>query len=250
MNYSDIFNPGTLNIFTDASIKTIGASKNSESLGGPGAVCVYTHEDGGTSILDQSWYVERYATNNSAEIKAISLGISKAVQYSNRFNKINLFSDSMICVHGLREWMFNWVNCIGNDGNMYSSSGKPVANQSTFTSIVNTILHYNLNISLYHQKGHVTTSNPSSVDNAIRVFKKTNKISSPIDYNLMKCLSDWNNYIDVRTGEILENINLSECDRFTKDTNPMKVDMSSLDIERYKELIGKKRSSRSFFERG
>ena len=233
MDTRDIFNPETLNIFTDASIKTL--KDTGETLGCPGAVCVGTNEDGSTYIIDEAYYIERYATNNSSEIKAISLGVSKALQYRNNFKQINLFSDSMICIHGLREWLYNWLNCIYN-GVMYSSSGKPVANQQTFASILNTIVANNLYINLYHQKGHVSVINNNSLENAASVFKRTNFLQDEPSIELISIISGYNNIVDVRTGEKLQNCIIQPCKKFTKDDLVMGFDMVNFNADKYKNL--------------
>lgn len=234
MDIQDIFNTETLNIFTDASIKTIKTTN--ETLGCPGAICVATNPNGTNYVLDEVYFIERYATNNSSEIKAVSLGVSKALQYRNNFKHINLFSDSMICIHGLREWLYNWLRCIYN-GVMYSSSGKPVANQQTFASILNTIVMNNLQINLYHQKGHVSVINNSSLFNAANVFKKTNFINEDVTLDLISILSGFNNMVDIRTGEKLENCNVQPCNKFNKDSLVMGFDMMQFDVEKYKKLI-------------
>lgn len=236
MDIKDIFNPETLNIFTDASIKTL--KDTGETLGCPGAICVATNQNGATYILDEAYFIERYATNNSSEIKAVSLGVSKALLYRNNFNKINLFSDSMICIHGLREWLYNWLRCI-YDGTMYSSSGKPVANQQTFASILNTIVMNNLSINLYHQKGHVSIINNNSLENAAKVFMKTNFLQQEPSIDFISLISGYNNMVDVRTGEQLENFvkrQIPECKQFTKNDLVMGFDMVHFDVEKYKNL--------------
>lgn len=234
LNYQDIFTPGTLNIFTDASIKKL---PDGETLGCPGALCIYTLNNSSSDILDLTCYIERYATNNSSEIKAISLGVAKALQYGYMFKTINLFSDSRICIQGIREWIFNWVNCI-NDGLMCSSSGEPVANQNTFASIASTIVANNLNINFYHQKGHVRISNNKAIENAMRVFKEVNKID--VSFNLMKTLSSFNDFIDVRTGEELEEFTRTQINPFTKQDVVMRFDMTNFDSHKYQQLINSK----------
>ena len=234
INYKDIFAPGILNIFTDASIKKL---PDGETLGCPGALCIYTLNNGSSTILDLACYIERYATNNSSEIKAISLGVAKALQYRHMFNTINLFSDSRICIQGVREWIFNWINCI-NNGLMCSSSGEPVANQNTFASIVNTIIANNLNINFYHQKGHVKITNNKAIENAVRVFKDVNKID--VSFNLMKELSHFNDIIDVRTGEELEIFTRTQISPFSKQDVIMRFDMTHFDSHKYQQLINSK----------
>lgn len=252
LHYSDIFNPDTLNIFTDASIKKI----DNETLGCPGAVCVITHNNGHNEyndILDMAYYIERYATNNSSEIKAISLGITKALQYRHRFKTINLFSDSRICIQGLREWIFNWVNCINNNM-MCNSSGEPVANQNTFASIVHTILANDLKINFYHQKGHVSINSKNSVDKAMKVFYDVNRLDIGIE--LMVILSNYNNFVDKITGDNLEEYTRFHMNKFSKEDTIIRFDMEKFASEKYMELTNansrgysysKKPSSYGFF---
>lgn len=248
LQYKDIFNPETLNIFTDASIKKIG----DETLGCPGVVCVITYYNGSNDILDTAYYVERYATNNSSEIKAISLGVAKALQYRHRFKTINLFSDSRICIQGLREWIFNWVNCI-NNGMMCSSSGEPVANQNTFASIVHTILANDLKINFYHQKGHVSINSKSSVDKAMKVFYDVNRLD--IGMELMVILSNYNNFVDKITGDNLEEYTRFHMKKFSKEDTVIRFDMSKFSTKDYMDLTNakprgynyKKPSSYGFF---
>ena len=128
-------NSNTLNIFTDASIKQVGQ----ETVGCAGAFCVAGKD---RTIINQTNRILRYATNNSSEITAVKLGIDLAIDYRNDFDTINLFSDSKICIYGLREWIFNWIDNMSN-GVLYNSSNTEVANQEMFKKIINLITHYN-----------------------------------------------------------------------------------------------------------
>lgn len=224
MNMTDIFNPNTLNIFCDASI----LKTSEETIGCPGCVCVETHPDTLSIIIDEAFYITRYSTNNDSELRAISLGIDKALQYRDRYQVINLFSDSKLCIHTLKYWIFNWVNNLRN-GKMINSSMKEVSNQNMIMTIINKIMFNELHINLYHQKGHVTSVS-SSVENAIRVFKETNYINDDITIELMQALSYYNNYVDVLTKNVLNNL----CTLY----NPINFVPKRLDIlSKYKNLI-------------
>ena len=179
-------NPNIYNIFTDASIiKTIYG----ETIGCAGAVGVPSLNSENTIVSTQ---ILRNSTNNNSEITAILLGIHMALNVPKNY-KINLFSDSKICVYGLREWIFNWANNRLPDGTMVSSSGTPVANQNIFLDIINLIIVNKLPINIYHQKGHVTNTE-DSLSNATKVFFESNGIL--LDKNDVINISDMNNYID------------------------------------------------------
>lgn len=236
ITYNTIFNTDTLNIFTDASIKKI---TNEYTVGCPGAVAIRTLDNGDTTFITEQIYLEHNATNNSSEIKAIALGIDLALKFRTGFKTINLFSDSKICIYGLREWIFNWIHNIDNNI-MYGSSGNPVSNQETFKSIINCIINNNLIINLYHQKGHVNNTDSKSVIHAKDVFMESNKVSG-VDTNLIKCISDYNNYIDIRTKSVIEqNIEWIKNDIVFKNKSINHgIDVNSIKSQ-YKSLIGKR----------
>lgn len=231
MDVKDIFNPNTLNIFCDASI----LKKNEEVIGCPGCVCVETHPDYSFRIIDEASYIVRNSTNNDSELRAILLGIHKAIRYRDRFQVINLFSDSKLCIHTLKYWIFNWINNVEN-GKMINSSSKPVSNQNMIMTIINEIMNNNLYINLYHQKGHVSIINNESLANAIRVFKETNYINDIITKELMYNLSYYNDYVDVMTKNVLRNIQILDIYNLT---NPINLAPKRLDIlNKYKNFIG------------
>lgn len=181
--------PNTCNIFTDASIiKTIYG----ETIGCAGAIGYLTSGNKDPII---STKIIRESTNNNSEITAILLGVGIALSAPKGF-KINLFSDSKICIYGLREWIYSWMNNREPDGTMVSSSGTPVANQEVFLHIINLITTNNLSINLYHQKGHVKNTK-SSLDNAKKVFFESNGVV--LDDQDIFNISSFNNYIDEYT---------------------------------------------------
>ncbi|MGL5751471.1 MAG: RNase H family protein [Paraclostridium sp.] len=233
LKHSDIFNPGTLNIFTDASIK----SYNGETIGCPGAIVVETNDKYIQNIINIDSYIIRHSTNNNSEISAINLGIDNALKYRDQYHTINLFSDSNICVQGLTDWIFNWVNCVSG-GLMYGSSGTPVANQHIFLSIIYKIVNNNLNINIYHQKGHVNILKPESILKAQKSMMNTNKLSD-IELALVENVSIYNDAIDLHTKDHLDKYVL-EYEYISKANCKLyePVIAGRMIMNKYKELIG------------
>jgi len=197
----EIFNPYTLNIFTDASVKMVG----NYFIACPGAVAVTTF-NGMPYICNQQAYLSYDSTNNSGEIQAVRLGIFLANMYKHRFRVINLFADSNICISGLNLWLDSWIKN-SKDGMFVNSSRKLVENQDTFKNIIDDIITNKLYINFYHQKGHVDVKNKDSMDNAIDVFRRINNINPST--NLIENISKYNNEVDIMTKVYLDNIEKS-----------------------------------------
>lgn len=194
MNGMKLFDCKTLNIFCDASISKFP----NETLGCPGSIAVVNTPD--AVIASGVTRLLRYSSNNNAEITAIMMAIEQALSMRDSYETINIFSDSKISVYGLRKWIFDWVNDI-RDGEMYSSSGTPVANQQIFIHIVNLVIENNFKLNLYHQKGHVSGN---SLDIAKRVFLESNDIVLTDKEALY--ISTYNDYIDKATKSELRSI--------------------------------------------
>jgi len=188
MNYEDIFNKNTLNIFTDASISKIG----NETVGCSGCIATTTDNYGKSIIVDEFYFINRDTTNNDSELKAIHAGIYKAIQYRNNYKQINLFSDSLVSVKGLKEWIFNWINNM-KLGVLYGSSGE-VKNQELIKSIISDIITSQLQIKIYHQKGHIKINDYDDLLKAQRIFLRENNITAPLE--LIKDLCYYNDIVD------------------------------------------------------
>lgn len=222
MNYNNIFNTQTLNIFTDASKKTI----NNISMGCPGYVLVRTDYAGKTYIIEQGSTIEYDSTNNNSEYKAILLGLEAAIKYRHQYQFINLFSDSKISVYGLREWFIN--NWTLEEGQLIGSSG-PVSNQDVISRIIHFIIDNNFRVNLYHQKGHVTNK---VFDRAIKVFMESNRLNY-VDPKLVAMISYYNDIVDKNTKMELE-----KTDLLINPEVPIYKNVSSIDINIYKKLLG------------
>lgn len=189
----------TLNIFTDASVygKIDKINKNRVCAG-----AIATDINKGRLrefqiLLDKS-------TNNYGELTGIGLGIMLASIFRDKYDRINIFSDSQISVKGLREWIYGWINKLDSNGIMHSSSGTPVANHDLILSITDLILNNFIpgkhKIYLYHINGHITSD--KDLRRGIRTFKKSNYINQNINddiLNYIKYLQRWNDYIDRST---------------------------------------------------
>lgn len=232
----ELFDNKVLNIFTDGSIYK--HSLFNETIGCPGALAV-TYIDDKFVQVDGDMIIRRHSTNNDSEINAILLGIRIAIRNRHKFEKINLFSDSQICIFGLREWIYNWIKCIQN-GIMYNSSGTEVANQEIIKLIVSLIIEYNLNINFYHQKGHVTGTY-QSLKNALDVFNKSNKCNIR-DYNFIKIISMFNNDVDMFTKEYIQSVlyNTEIIYKMDIKVRPIILDSNTININKYKELIDRR----------
>ena len=190
-------NDNTLNIFCDASI----AKRDNITIGCPGVV-VPMYINTSPCSYYTNYDILYDTTNNNSEITAILLGVYEALKYKDKYSIINLFSDSKICIEGLRSWIFNWANNINSEGLLCSSSGSLVANQEVFKRIIWTIQQNNLRIRFYHQKGHVSISSDQSMRKAADVFYNSNKILLNLDD--ICTISTFNNTVDIITKNVLK----------------------------------------------
>lgn len=189
LNIEDIFNDNSLNIFTDASIQEIG---HNQYIGAPGYVAV-----SGDNILESGYDVIANTTNNNSEIKAIKMGVFAAEKYKNAFQTIRLFSDSQLCILGLRERIFKWVQQVNQENKLCGYDGKPIASQDIFLEIANYIVFNNLSIQFFHQRGHINVLSQDAVMKAADTFHHVNNMEVSLD--LMKKLSYYNNMVDEMT---------------------------------------------------
>ena len=196
-----MFNTGTLNIFTDASIRKM---PDNETIGCAGANIIVGPD--ANSIIEQDTRIIRGSTSNNSEIHAVKLGIEKALKYREQgFKAINLISDSKLCIYGLREWVFKWiVDSVGKQS-LIGSTNQEVANQDVILQIIYMILDNELSINFYHQNGHVHTNNMKEVLKAKQTFISSNFLTHDIDLELIKNISIANNAIDSLTRCILNN---------------------------------------------
>lgn len=216
----------TLNIFCDASI-TKPKNPKEKVTGCAGMISVLMDNSGNVISENIVKQIIPNTTNNNSEVTAVLLGVYEALKYNGKVGAINLFSDSKITIMGLREWIFNWIRSI-NNGIMYSTSGTPVANQDIICQIINCIIYNNLNIMLFHQKGHVSGNN---IPNAREVFITSNGIDISIQETGI--ISLYNDYVDRFTRNALSGFEYTE----DRPIRPIDFPIAYCDMNKYKNLI-------------
>ena len=161
-----------INLFCDASIDI------DRKIACGGCYIVRQEQNGEIYEIGFRRIIQLNATNNSAEILAIWVGVVEALKLRNMYPGaiFRLFSDSKISLYGLRDWLKSWVERIRPDGTLISSNGQPVMNQQRFIDIFNLIVENNLRIELYHQRGHVKERH-MPLEIARAQFIKANKVS-------------------------------------------------------------------------
>ncbi len=185
------------NIFCDASMdiyKRIGCAG------------IFLVSEDFKSPIDYYFIRQFNATNNSAEILAVYHAILMALYYRNRkdydFDRFRVFSDSKVCIYGLREWVYNWVNNQTPNGTLRRSDDTPVLNQYYFKEIVRLIIDNNLPVSFIHQKGHMNGSK-GALDRAEKFFINTNGYH-PNDIGAdIRFLNAYNSEVDIKSRELL-----------------------------------------------
>ena len=201
---SMIYNNNTLNIFSDASMRKHG-SKQLDSCYGSVAVCK-------DNILDELFKINTDCTVPAAELRGIRLSLDLAFKYRYMFPVINIFSDSQISVMSIREYFYKWVYDI-NTNQYYTGTikrmGSPAKNQHLILECVQMVELLRLTnvVNIYHQKGHIGNELNEMID-AINVFKRENHIKGKIDYNLIRYISTYNNYVDNRSRSIIRRTNI------------------------------------------
>ena len=199
MNERINFKPTTLNIFTDASVRNMNYGFDSAS----GFVAMI-----GDQKLAEQIQINRNTTNNFGEIYAIQMAVQLAFDVRRLMSEqpkyINIFSDSLISVKGLREWFDGWT--LDDKGYLLNSSGEKVANQNIITSIINMIITYNIDVSFFHIKGHINFNKDSEVEKAMSKFDQHNGTVGigKIDKETMIKMLECNDYVDNSTRESLQ----------------------------------------------
>lgn len=222
-------------IFTDASVD--------KSLRGAcaGAITVNREFE---EIISERYAIQPNGTNNSGEICAICLGVIQAYNVANPGDTINLFSDSLISLKGVRDWIFDWIKLRQNNV-LIKGDKNPVLNQNFHKLIFNTITMYNIKINFYHMRGHMS-ERKNGLEILINTFKRENNISieSVGDPNY---LIAFNNKIDLITRKNLIAYNTDGIlyhdtyidYMYENDNEYIPILLTENSIERYRYLIGK-----------
>lgn len=222
-----------LDIFTDASIDT------TTKLACAGIIVV---DRMSKQPINYNLYLDPNSTNNRAEVMAIEKAVAYAVGLFNQKAMqpfmVNIISDSMISIMGVREWMLSWNATSENI--LLNSSGMEAANQSFFKNIFNMITLSGLKVKFYHQKGHVKES-PNSLFMSEQIFYRSNGISVENAGLTPKYLADFNNEIDQMTRDLIRKVQSNKPFQYPEflyyKESPMEFSRNQALIETYKSLI-------------
>lgn len=236
----------SLNIFTDASVKHF--KDLGITVGCPG----FTIFVDNTMLLPVDYHFILDSTNNESEITAILDALKTVYEkgiYFTDIERINVFSDSKISIYGLREWYKKWITNI-RDGEMYSSSGKPVANQRFFLFIMACVTLINKPVNFYHVNGHIDLWNKNSINKFINTFIKENQCNRNLSKDEIDFLVDGNNLVDEITG-VVDSYNRDNLTYgYFRQNNISIVDIpamvQSIDFNLYNKLIGDYRNIQLF----
>lgn len=188
------------NIFCDASIDT------KEKVACSGLILTNALAN---EIISIEHFIQTNATNNSSEILAILSSIRLAIRFKNILNInciFNIFSDSKLCIFGLRDWLGKWyANQKIEDGIsvLYGSSKDPVKNQEYFKECIRLIVDNNLRLNLFHNRGHIAYKVPDKLLYARNTFIEYNGIEPESIGLSMYTICKYNDFVDVSTKSLL-----------------------------------------------
>lgn len=189
--FNQYCNPYTLNIFSDGSM-SVGKNK---PIGSYSIIAA-----NGYNVIDSIAASSVNATINEEEIKGIRAALSMAIHYSPYFQYINIFSDSLLSVNGIRESIYNWKF---KNGTFYSKRKQEAANQRLIYE-ANRLYDYawskGIQVQILYQKAHVNTNNIDEIINAGNAFIKYNNVMycNYIDSDFIQYISYYNNMVDMQ----------------------------------------------------
>lgn len=148
-------------------------------------------------------------TNNAGESTAVAMATSIAIDLYNFMSSFNcfivfnIFSDSLITINAVRDWLPSWIAHMDKEGNLKNASGLIAANQDKFKFIYNSIIsniQSKFHINYIHQKGHAVGNN----DKVLKVFANSNpgidfRSLGLTTYQISKC----NDFVDNETRSII-----------------------------------------------
>ena len=203
ITFNQIFNPYSLNIFTDASMNSY------QTIGCPGFVAVYGDVNKKFPLLKTSFksILVPNHTNNYCEALAINMAIFEIINNRNFYSQIRIFSDSYITINGLNNSILNWRESKRVPGKVVGSQGI-IKNQQIFMEILYNILQYRLPVQFFHQKGHVDFDE-NGLLKAEEVFCRTNGITDRLEPDVVRAICYYNNYVDRQTRTMIYTSDLS-----------------------------------------
>lgn len=233
LNYYSFFNKNSVNIFTDAAVTMM----STEFI-----VCSAAHVYYNDIFIDMKSQIMYNSTVNRGELTAILMGVIEANKYKDRVTNINLFSDSQTSVFGIRDRIFRWANNARN-GYMYGGDNNIIQNQDCVMNIVNYILDYNININIFHIKGHIESHKSEQLNRAKGVFIASNfQKDTIVDNPLVAKISDCNCQVDKYAKYMLQSLyNPQEHTKNPGMINAVEIRYYNFDKERYRSLLNNKK---------
>lgn len=193
----------TLEISTDASITNFRTPLHPmvRTFGCGGALSITTG--------DERYIISQDTTNNRAELLAVYLGVKLAKEIMDNnpglYDNIIIYSDSQFAVKGLTEWIHSWARNMDENGVLRRSDGGVVINQELYLCIISYLAINKLRVSFKHVSGHISVTNPSSLDKASRTYYRMNgEFLRPEE---VYKVAYYNNIIDERTRSRLKAVN-------------------------------------------
>lgn len=244
--FTSIYRTGVLNIFTDASMYPYEYKGYKIGCSGVELAMSYKEMDINTSLYPTG-YIPNYVvtldtTNNNSELIAIRQGVLFAIANKDKFQEINLFSDSLISIKGLTEWIDGWFYKTLKSRDPYftliTSSNTPVANQDLIKNIIALIYYNNLRINFYHQRGHCS----NDLKLAKRDFIKYNNITGIVKDSFIRDITEANDVVDQRSRQIMKTfVRTGYAPYIINNTiSPgVNYDISAINFKKYKQLIGR-----------
>lgn len=222
LTFEQFFNPSTLNVFTDASMNSYG------TIACPGALCVFGEVDKKLPMLRTEFtcMIHKNVTNNIGEALAVQMGLFMALKYRN-FPIIRIISDSQVTIFGIRDRILNWRESKKKPGVLIGSNDT-IKNQEYFLEMLYTILEANIPIQFLHQQGH-TSFTEKGLETAMHVFKVSNGIRDDVDPDIIRAISQYNNFVDRTTRQKLNTEDLS----LYNFKDPFRYHYKPFDKERY-----------------
>ena len=207
-NLSDIYNPYTLNIFSDASTRVCRGGRTAGCYGVI-AVCM-------DNIIYSYYRIHSDTTSNAEEARGVAGALSLALSYRYNFKNINIFSDSKISIIGIRDFASKWYY---EDNNLYRKKygSALVSNQNIFTEMYMSAIELlkTNQLGLYHIKGHVNLEAHAKtldrqIHNAYNVFMRENKMYNQFDMNIIRYLCTYNSFVDHGSRSLLYRTNVQD----------------------------------------
>lgn len=224
---SQLCNNRSVAIFTDASLKTVN---------GVTSVCPgYAIYLNGV-LIEQNFYILHNATVNQGELYAIMMGVYASVRY-RQIGQLRLFSDSQTSIFAIRDRIFKWINNVKeDDGLLRGGDGQVILNQDRIMDVIYLVMAQNLPIEFYHLKGHINPNDANDMKKQREVFARSNGLTDTIDNELLRWISQCNDYIDRYTGIMLD-MHIAD-QQFVQHPNAITMGYVPFDTIRYKQLIG------------